>query len=95
MGVAVLGTLLHASLSLCVCVCVLVQHASSTRPAPGQPLPSTDCAVLCCATCCRGKGLVDVAFLDHDMRVFRSTNGSLSVQVRQDKLPQLLGWPSS
>lgn len=39
----------------------------------------------------RGQGLVYVAYLDDQMRIFQATNGSLSVQVRQDLLPKLLG----
>lgn len=37
---------------------------------------------------------MEVAYLDPDIRVFRATNGSISVQVRQDRLPELLGWGS-
>ncbi|PRW05882.1 Metallo-dependent phosphatase [Chlorella sorokiniana] len=39
----------------------------------------------------RGSGLVSAAYLDRDLRVFRAPNGSVSVQVRQSELAQLLG----
>lgn len=34
-----------------------------------------------CCCCRRGSGLVYVAYLDRDVRVFRAPNGSVSVQV--------------
>jgi hypothetical protein len=52
---------------------------------PTAPLP-------CCSG--RGSGSVEVAYLDPELRIFRAPNGSLSVQVRQDRLPALLGWPA-
>lgn len=32
-----------------------------------------------------------VAYLDSELRIFRSTSGSISVQVRERLIPQLLG----
>lgn len=62
------------------------------------PTPPPDCLppprATACAPCGRGEGVVEVAYLDSDLRIFRAPNGSLSVQVRQDRLPALLGWPA-
>ena len=42
---------------------------------------------------CRGSGLVYVAYLDPSLRIFQASNGSLSLQVRQQELARLLGRP--
>jgi hypothetical protein len=43
-------------------------------------------------TTCRGQGQVEVGYLDSELRIFRASNGSISLQVRQDRLQALLGW---
>jgi hypothetical protein len=50
---------------------------------------------LATAPACRGSGLVYVAYLDPSLRIFKASNGSLSLQVRQKELARLLGRPAA
>jgi hypothetical protein len=38
----------------------------------------------------RGKGTFTVVYVDDVMRIFQSPSGTLSVQIRDDKLQQML-----
>lgn len=73
-------------------------HAASCPPLPllwclpfDATLPLLFPLPLCLFLTSRGSGLVEVAYLDADLRIFRALNGSLSLQVRRAQAPRLLG----
>ena len=78
---------LSGGIRLVCCVCEL--HLSPTVALRTTPRHLA-CTLPGCA--CRGSGLVEVAYADSSLRVFRApSTGSVTVQARRRGLEQLLG----